>query len=42
MVTFRSTGQLEVSGDGFKDQINAGTNKAAVDKFFAGCEEGAA
>jgi hypothetical protein len=41
MTTFRDSGQLEVSGDGYKDTINAGPNKPAVDKFFAGCEEGA-
>jgi hypothetical protein len=41
MTAFRDSGQLEVSGDGYKDTINAGPNKPAVDKFFAGCEEGA-
>jgi hypothetical protein len=41
MVSFRSTGELELSGQGFDDKISAGADKAAVEKFFAGCEEGA-
>jgi hypothetical protein len=41
MTNFRTTGELEMSGQGFQDHINAGDAKPTVEKFFVGCEEGA-
>jgi hypothetical protein len=41
MLNFRQTGQLEIAGQGFRNQINIAANgKPAVEQFFVGCEEG--
>jgi hypothetical protein len=41
MTSFRSTGNLGISGPGFQDKISAtGPAKATLEQFFAGCEEG--
>jgi hypothetical protein len=41
MASFRETGLLELSGQGFQDKISAsGDGKATLEKFFKGCAEG--